>query len=83
MIYKVFSDETLEKESLALAAQLASMPTVGLGLTKRALNATWNHTLEMQLDLEDELQSEAGKTHDYKEGVRAFIEKRKPNFKGE
>lgn len=83
MIYKVFSDETLEKESLALAAQLASMPTVGLGLTKRALNATWNHTLEMQLALEDELQTEAGKTHDYNEGVRAFIEKRKPNFKGE
>jgi 2-(1,2-epoxy-1,2-dihydrophenyl)acetyl-CoA isomerase len=83
MIYKVFSDETLEKESLALAAQLASMPTVGLGLTKRALNATWKHTLEMQLALEDELQTEAGKTHDYNEGVRAFIEKRKPNFKGE
>lgn len=83
MLYKVFDDADLERESWALATRLAEMPTVGLGLTKRALNASWNNTLEEQLMLEDQLQTTAGKTHDYNEGVRAFIEKRKPEFKGE
>lgn len=83
MIYKWFEDEDFEEQSLKLAQKLAGMPTKGLGLTKRALNQSMNNSLTEQLALEDHLQTEAGKTYDYKEGVQAFLEKRKPNFKGE
>ncbi len=82
MIYKSFADESFEQETKKIAATLAQMPTKGLGLTKRLINETWNNTLEQQLDLEKELQVEAGATYDFKEGVNAFLEKRKPEFKG-
>lgn len=82
MIYKVFPDEELEEEGLKIAQKLAKMPTKGLGLTKRALNLSLFNNLEDQLDVEEQLQWEAGQTHDYNEGVKAFIEKRKPDFKG-
>ena len=59
------------------------MPTKGLGYTKRALNQSMTNTLTEQLALEDKLQTLAGETLDYKEGVAAFLEKRKPEFKGE
>jgi 2-(1,2-epoxy-1,2-dihydrophenyl)acetyl-CoA isomerase len=59
------------------------MPTRGLGLTKKAVNATFSNTLTEQLALEEELQTEAGQTYDFREGVNAFLEKRKPVFKGE
>jgi 2-(1,2-epoxy-1,2-dihydrophenyl)acetyl-CoA isomerase len=58
------------------------MPTRGLGLTKRGFNAGFGNDLDTQLALEEELQREAGRTADYAEGVRAFVEKRKPNFTG-
>ena len=58
------------------------MPTKALGLTKRLLNQSLTNDLTAQLDLESKLQIEAAQTEDYKEGVTAFIEKRKPNFKG-
>lgn len=83
MIYKVCADESLMEETLKVAKKLASLPTVGLGLTKRALNKSMTNDLTAQLALEDELQTAAGKTYDYNEGVTAFLEKRKPNFKGE
>jgi len=83
MIYKVCADESLMEETLNVAKKLASLPTIGLGLTKRALNKSMTNDLTAQLALEDELQTAAGKTYDYNEGVAAFLEKRKPNFKGE
>jgi 2-(1,2-epoxy-1,2-dihydrophenyl)acetyl-CoA isomerase len=58
------------------------MPTKGLGLIKRAINQSLHNNLDQQLDLEEELQSLAGSTHDYREGVMAFLEKRKPKFIG-
>jgi 2-(1,2-epoxy-1,2-dihydrophenyl)acetyl-CoA isomerase len=83
MIYKVFSDESFEEESWKLASKLAKMPTKGLGLTKRLLNISYSNNLEQQLDMEDKCQTIAGNTTDFKEGIAAFFEKRKPNFKGE
>ena len=83
MIYKYYSDESFEFESKNMAQQLAQMPTKGIGLTKKLLNESFNHTLEEQLIREKQLQVEAGATHDFKEGVQAFLEKRKPVFKGE
>ena len=68
---------------MILAKNLSQMPTKGLGLTKKLLNKSLCNSLEEQLKLEDELQAVAGKTYDYKEGVQAFLEKRKPIFKGE
>jgi 2-(1,2-epoxy-1,2-dihydrophenyl)acetyl-CoA isomerase len=83
MIYKVFSDESFKEESWKLASKLAKMPTKGLGLTKRLLNASYSSNLEQQLDMEDKCQTIAGNTADFKEGIEAFFEKRKPKFRGE
>ncbi|MFN8304857.1 MAG: enoyl-CoA hydratase-related protein [Saprospiraceae bacterium] len=83
LIWKVYHDETFMAESLALAETLARMPTRGIALTKKALNRSFSNDFNAQLALEDELQSIAGQTHDYREGVNAFLEKRKPVFKGE
>ena len=82
MIYKYFPDDEFAAKSWEIAATLAQMPTVGLGLTKRALNHSLSNQLETQLGIEDMLQTAAGRTEDYQEGVQAFLEKRKPNFKG-
>jgi 2-(1,2-epoxy-1,2-dihydrophenyl)acetyl-CoA isomerase len=82
MIYKAIADEDFELEVNKLAGILASMPTKGIGLTKRAINECWSNNLEKQLDLEEVLQTEAGKTEDFKEGVSAFLDKRKPIFTG-
>ena len=82
MIYKVFSAESFSEEVQNLALKLAKMPTKALGLIKKSLNQSLNNNLESQLALESKYQIEAAGTDDYAEGVSAFIEKRKPNFKG-
>ena len=83
MIYKVFPDDKFVEESWKLVSKLAKMPTKGLGLTKQLLNASYSNNLEQQLSMEDKYQTIAGKSSDFKEGVSAFLEKRKANFKGE
>jgi 2-(1,2-epoxy-1,2-dihydrophenyl)acetyl-CoA isomerase len=82
MIYKAVDDETFESEVRIFAETIAALPTRGLGLTKKAVNATFTNNLTQQLALEEELQTEAGQTYDFREGVNAFLEKRKPVFKG-
>jgi len=82
MIYKSFADDVFESESKMIATNLAQMPTKGLGLTKRLLNASFDNTLEQQLNMEKDVQVLAGNTADFKEGVQAFLEKRKPAFTG-
>lgn len=82
LIYKSVEKDQLEKEVQSIAQKLASMPTKGFGLYKDALNQTFDNDLDQQLSLEAALQSEAGKSEDYEEGVTAFLEKRKLSFKG-
>jgi 2-(1,2-epoxy-1,2-dihydrophenyl)acetyl-CoA isomerase len=82
LIWRAVDDVALQDEASALARHLARQPTIGLGLIKRALHASVANTLDQQLDLERDLQREAGRSVDYQEGVRAFLEKRPPVFKG-
>ena len=82
MVYRVVEPGGLAEAALTTATYLASQPTHGLGLIKRAFNRSLGVDLEGQLDYEEELQREAGRTADYAEGVRAFLEKRKPRFEG-
>lgn len=82
LIYAVAEPAQLQSQAAALAGQLAQLPTRGLGLTKRAFNASLSNTLQEQLAMEESLQREAGYTADFKEGVSAFLEKRPPNFLG-
>jgi len=82
LIWKCVDDQVLMGEAHAICARFAEAPTKGLALAKQALNASSTNTLDEQLALERDLQREAGRTEDYAEGVRAFMEKRKANFKG-
>ena len=82
MIYRSVPAATLMETATELARHLATQPTRGLGLIKRALNASLSNDLAAQLDVEEELQREAGQTADYLEGVRAFQQKRAARFVG-
>jgi 2-(1,2-epoxy-1,2-dihydrophenyl)acetyl-CoA isomerase len=82
MIYKAVEDEALMDEATKYATILAKRPTKGIGLTKRALNQSFTNTMEEQLAVERALQAEAGQSYDHKEGINAFFEKRKPEYKG-
>jgi 2-(1,2-epoxy-1,2-dihydrophenyl)acetyl-CoA isomerase len=82
MIYKYVADEDFENEVQKLAEKLAKMPTRGLAYTKLAFNKSLTNDLDTQLAVEEHLQSDAANTVDYKEGVAAFLGKRKPIFQG-
>ncbi len=82
MIYKVFEVHEFNEKVSEMTEKLASLPTKGLALTKRLLNSSLTSSLTDQLALEEAMQRKAAATHDYAEGVRAFLEKRKPHFEG-
>ena len=82
LIHQAVAEEDFDEAVAKLADKLASMPTRGLGLTKKALHAGAKNDLHAQLALELDLQFEAAETEDYAEGVQAFLDKRSANFQG-
>lgn len=83
LVHDVVPHSVLQDTAFGMARSLAAQATRGFGLTKRALNRSMGSDLDSQLEFEEELQREAGRTKDYEEGVRAFLEKRKPKFTGQ
>jgi 2-(1,2-epoxy-1,2-dihydrophenyl)acetyl-CoA isomerase len=82
MIWRAIDNDTLMDDTMTMAKHFASQPTKGLALIKRALHASESNSFDEQLDLERDLQRLAGRTHDYREGVTAFMDKRPANFTG-
>ena len=82
MIYAVYEDSEFETSAMKLAGTISSMPTKGLGYTKKLLSQTFNNSLEEQLSLEAETQALSASSKDHQEGIKAFMEKRTPQFTG-
>lgn len=82
LIWEVVDDDELMSTVMGLATHLATQPTRGFAFTKQAFAASMTHSLDDQLELEKSLMRTAGFTEDYAEGVKAFLEKRKPEYKG-
>jgi 2-(1,2-epoxy-1,2-dihydrophenyl)acetyl-CoA isomerase len=82
MIYQVCPLAQLEETGFGLAKRLATQPTYAMSLLKQLLAASSHNSLEQQLELEAECQGLAGRSADYQEGARAFLEKRAPKFTG-
>lgn len=83
LIWRCVPDEALMGEAMAMAEHFAAAPTKGLAFTKQAFQASYANSLEDQLQLEANMMRELGYSHDYREGVAAFLAKRTPHFKGE
>jgi 2-(1,2-epoxy-1,2-dihydrophenyl)acetyl-CoA isomerase len=82
LVWRCVDDDKLMEEANALVAKFATAPTAGLAATKKLIRESLTHDLTAQLDLERDAQRRLGRTHDYGEGVAAFMEKRPPKFTG-